>query len=126
MWEHAGVKTMLDLPDAALRQAKAVAADRGVTLKQFVTEALDEKLRRASAARTSGRNAEPPWMAGFGALADLRDENRRIAALIEDESEKLPAREYGLPALSNDPHSAKSISSSVSGSEGHGCGPEIS
>lgn len=71
MWEHAGVKTTLDLPDAALRQAKAVAADRGVTLKQFVTEALDEKLRRASAARTSGR----------------------IADLIEGEFEKLPADE---------------------------------
>lgn len=93
MWEHAGMKTTLDLPAAALRQAKAVAADRGVTLKQFVTEALDEKLRRASAPTTSGSNAEPPWMAGFGALADLRDENRRIAALIEDEFEKLPADE---------------------------------
>ena len=68
------MKTTLDLPAAALRQAKAVAADRGVTLKQFVTEALGEKLRRASTPTTSGRNAEPPWMAGFGALADLRDE----------------------------------------------------
>ena len=99
MWEHAGMKTTLDLPAAALRQAKAVASDRGVTLKQFVTEALDEKLRRASVPTTSGRNAEPPWMAGFGALADLRDENRRIAALIEDEFEKLR-----LPAPSNDTH----------------------
>ena len=80
MWEHAGVKTTLDLPDAALRQAKAVVADRGVTLKQFVTEALDEKLRRASVATASGHSAAPPWMDGFGALADLRDENRRIAA----------------------------------------------
>ena len=87
------MKTTLDLPDAALRRAKAVAADRGVTLKQFVTEALDEKLRRASAARTSGHRAAPPWMAGFGVLADLRNENRRIAALIEDEFEKLPADE---------------------------------
>ena len=86
------MKTTLDLPAAALRQAKAVA-DRCVTLKQFVTEALDGKLRRASAATASGRNAEPPWMAGLSALADLRDENRRIAGLTEDEFEKLPADE---------------------------------
>ena len=32
-------------------------------------------------------------MAGFGVLADLREENRRIEALIEDEFEKLPADE---------------------------------
>lgn len=87
------MKTTLDLPDAALRQAKAVAADHGVTLQQFVAEALDEKLRRASASRPSAGDAEPPWMAGFGALADLREENRRIEALIEEEFEKLPADE---------------------------------
>ena len=87
------MKTTLDLPDAALRQAKAVAADHGVTLQQFVAEAVDEKLRRASGPRISGGDADPPWMAGFGALADLREENRRIEALIEAEFEKLPSGE---------------------------------
>ena len=87
------MKITLDLPDAALRQAKAVAADHGVTLQQFVVDALDEKLRRASASRPSANAADPPWMAGFGALADLREENRRIEALIENEFEKLPADE---------------------------------
>ena len=91
--EHAGVKITLDLPDAALRQAKAVAADHGVSLQQFVAEALDEKLRRASASRPSVGGAEPPWMAGFGGLADLREENPRVEALIEDEFETLPAAE---------------------------------
>ena len=87
------MKTTLDLPDAALRRAKAVAADHGVTLQQFVAEALDEKLRHASAPTTSDGDADPPWMAGFGALADLREENRRIEALIEEEFEKLPSDE---------------------------------
>ena len=87
------MKTTLDLPDATLRRAKALATDHGVTLQQFVAEALDEKLRRASATGTSGRDTDPPWMAGFGALADLRKENRRIEALIEEEFEKLPAAE---------------------------------
>ena len=30
---------------------------------------------------------EPPWMAGFGALSDLADENRRVLAAIEAEFE---------------------------------------
>ena len=87
------MKTTLDLPDAALRRAKAAADDHGVTLQQFIAEALDEKLHRASASRPSVGDADPPWMAGFGALADLREENRRIEALIEDEFEKLPVAE---------------------------------
>lgn len=87
------MKTTLDLPAAALRRAKAAAADHGVTLQQLVAEAVDEKLRRASGPRTSGRDADPPWMAGFGGLADLREENRRIEALIEAEFEKLPVGE---------------------------------
>ena len=87
------MKTTLDLPEAALLRAQAAADDHGVTLKQFIAEALDEKLRRASASRPSAGDADPPWMAGFGALADLREENRRIEALIEDEFEKLSAED---------------------------------
>ena len=29
-------------------------------------------------------------MAGFGALSDIRDENRRVLEIIEDEFESLP------------------------------------
>ena len=87
------MKTTLDLPEVALRRAQAAADDHGMTLQQFVAEALDEKLCRVSVSAPSGRDADPPWMAGFGALADLREENRRIEALIEDEFEKLPAED---------------------------------
>ena len=87
------MKIILDLPDVALRQAKAAADDHGAPLQQFVADALDEKLRHASASRPSADDADPPWMAGFGALADLREENRRIEVLIEEEFEKLPAGE---------------------------------
>ena len=38
----------------------------------------------------SSRNEAPPWMAGFGALSDLSDENRRILDIIETEFESLP------------------------------------
>ena len=82
------MKTTVELPDAAFRRAKVVASGRGITLKQFLTEALDEKLRRC-AAGDGGTASEAPWMAGFGALSDLSSENRRIAAALEDEFETL-------------------------------------
>lgn len=83
------MKTTVELPDTLFRQSKALAAARGVTLRRFFTEALEEKLRR-SAEGGSAADEEPPWMAGFGALSDLADENRRVLEAIEMEFEKLP------------------------------------
>ena len=39
------MKTTVDLPESTFRQAKTLAADRGITLKQLFTEALEEKIR---------------------------------------------------------------------------------
>ena len=82
------MKTTVELPDSVFRQSKALAAARGVTLRRFFTEALEEKLLRCTADRNTA-NEEPPWMAGFGALSDIGDENRRVLELIEDEFERL-------------------------------------
>lgn len=82
------MKTTIDLPDAALRQAKAIAAARGMTLKRFFSDALKERLRRY-AAETRNEGVEPPWMAGFGELSDLADENRRVLQSIEEEFERI-------------------------------------
>jgi hypothetical protein len=41
------MKTTLEIPDAIFRKAKAVAAERGVALRVFVTEAVEEKLAAA-------------------------------------------------------------------------------
>ena len=75
------MKTTIELPEATFRSAKALAAGRGITLKRFFTEAVEEQLRRCS------NNTKAPWMAGFGALSDLSDENRRVLAVIEQEFE---------------------------------------
>jgi len=77
------MKTTVELPDALFRRAKALAASRGMTLKRFFTEALEEYVRR----RTS--KEDPPWMAGFGALSDLSDENRHILGIIEEQFETI-------------------------------------
>ena len=82
------MKTTIDLPEATFRQAKTVAAARGMTLKRFLTEALEERLRRYAVESGAG-GVEPPWIAGFGALSDLADENRRVLDLIEEEFERL-------------------------------------
>ena len=80
------MKTTVELPDAMLRQAKALAAARGITLRQFFTEALEERLRRYNVEK---RDDSAPWMAGFGVLSDLSDENCRVLGLIEEEFERL-------------------------------------
>jgi hypothetical protein len=77
------MKTTLDLPDETFRQAKARAALRGIPLRQFFTEALEEKLRGESSQGAPAQS--PPWMRGFGALADLKEENRRLDGLIAEE-----------------------------------------
>jgi len=78
------MKTTLEIPDLLFRKAKAKAAERGQTLKQLVTEALQEKL----AVNTGkARPGEPEWMEGFGKLRRLRKETQRIQARIDERFE---------------------------------------
>ena len=49
------MKTTFELPDPLLRQAKAVAARQGRPLREFVAEAIDEKL-----AQTASEIADTP------------------------------------------------------------------
>lgn len=80
------MKTTIELPDATFRRAKTLAIARGVTLKRFFTEALDEHLRRCTGESRAGEK-DAPWMVGFGALSDLAEENRHVLAVIEQEFE---------------------------------------
>lgn len=78
------MKTTLEIPDLLFRKAKAKAAERGQTLKQLVTEALQEKLA-VNTGKT--RPGEPGWMEGFGKLRRLRKETQRIQARIDERFE---------------------------------------
>ena len=75
------MKTTLEIPDPLFRKAKSRAAERGQTLKDFVTDALQAKLATDSA---SGQLGEPRWMDGFGKLRRLRKETARIQGMIEE------------------------------------------
>ena len=75
------MKTTIEIPDPLFRRAKSRAAERGQTLKELVTDALQEKL--ASGTGKAGV-AEPEWMQGFGKLRRLRNEMKRIQARVDE------------------------------------------
>ncbi len=79
------MKTTLEIPDPVFRRAKSVAATRGIPLREFVTEAVKDKLAAESQA------SERPWLKHMGKLKYLRKETRRINRLIEKDSEKIDA-----------------------------------
>ena len=82
------MKTTLEIPDPVFRRAKAQAAQRGIPLRQFVTEAVEEKIRAGSKAK------EKPWMRMVGQLSHLRKETARITRLIDAEFEKIEPEEW--------------------------------
>jgi len=80
------MKTTIEISDPLFRKAKSRAAERGQTLKDFVTEALRSRLE---AEADVGRPGDPKWMAGFGALARLRGETARIREAIDETFETI-------------------------------------
>lgn len=86
---------MIQIPDPLFRRAKAKAAERGLTLKELLTEALPEKLASGTA---RARGMEPEWMRGFGGLRRLRKETRRIQAKINERFETIEAEDRGQPS----------------------------
>ena len=77
------MKTTLEIPDAIFRRAKSKAAERGIPLRQFVTEAVEDKLKN------SASTVERPWMKHVGKLKHLHKETARIDRIIEEEFEQI-------------------------------------
>ena len=80
------MKTTLEIPDAVFRKAKAKAAEQGVPLRQFVTEAVEEKLKAAS--------GDKPWMKMAGGLRHLHKETVRIQKLIDEEFGRIEPEDW--------------------------------
>lgn len=81
------MKTTLEIPDAIFRLAKSVAAERGIPLRELVTEAVKDKLADIR------KDGDKRWMAAFGRLRHLRKEGAKINRLIEEEFEKVEAED---------------------------------
>ena len=77
------MKTTLEIPDLIFRRAKITAAKRGIPLREFVTEAVKDKLA------ADGKTSEKPWVKHMGKLKHLRKETVRINRLIEAGSENI-------------------------------------
>ena len=77
------MKTTLEIPDQTFRKAKATASALGVPLREFVTQAVEEKL-------SSGiQRPAKPWLECAGELAHLHRENKRIQKVIDEEFEQI-------------------------------------
>jgi hypothetical protein len=77
------MKTTLEIPDTIFRRAKSAAAARGVPLREFVTQAVKDKLTPKALA------GEKPWMKLVGKLKHLHKETARIDSIIEEDFEKI-------------------------------------
>jgi len=75
------LKTTLEIPDFLFRRAKSAAAERGIPLRQLVTEAVQEKLKAPS--------QEKPWMKHLGKLKHLRKERKGIEKRVEEAFEQI-------------------------------------
>ena len=73
------MKTTLEIPDQTFRKAKATASALGIPLREYVTQAVEEKLALGS------HNAGKPWLECAGELAHLHTETVRIQKLIDEE-----------------------------------------
>jgi hypothetical protein len=75
------MKTTLEMPDFLFRRAKSVAAERGIPLRQLITEAVYEKLKSTS--------PERPWMKHLGKLKHLHGERKQIEKRVEQAFEQI-------------------------------------
>lgn len=69
-------------------KAKATASALGISLREYVTQAVEEKL---SAGQRSGK----PWLECAGELAHLHKETKRIQRIIDEELRGYPAGTEG-------------------------------
>lgn len=81
------MKTTLEIPDATFRKAKAKASALGIPLREFVTQAVEEKLSM------SARRQSKPWLECAGELAHLHKETTRIQRLIDEEFEQIESED---------------------------------
>ena len=82
----------MELPDALFRETKALAARKGLSLRQVVVEALAQKIRTEKEAPES-----KPWLKAFQDLkrdGALDQELRLLRRRVEAEFEQVNLEEW--------------------------------
>jgi hypothetical protein len=82
------MKTTLEIPDAIFHRAKARAAEQRVPLREFISEAVAEKLAANSPSQRKTR------LKLTGSLQHLRKETARITRLMEREFGRIEPEEW--------------------------------
>lgn len=85
------MKTTVDLPDPLFRKVKASAAEQGMSLKRYITEAMERTVNAPAQDATRGVK---PWMKALETVpkipkAVLREVGERVA---EADAEDLAKR----------------------------------
>jgi hypothetical protein len=89
--ECAFVRTTIELSDSLFREVKASAARQGMLLKDYVTEALQDKLAKRPT------HAEKPWMKFAGIAAndpEMVAELKRIEQIIDENFEQIEPEQW--------------------------------
>ena len=77
------MKTTLEIPDPIFRKAKATASAMGIPLREYITQAVEEKLSLGK------QRPDRPWLECAGELAHLHRETLQIQKIIDDEFEQI-------------------------------------
>jgi len=80
------MRTTIELPDPLFRSARAAAHERGMTLKELFTEALDKALK--SPVKGPKRMDKPPVSGGADRRIPARTNKELAEILAEDEFSK--------------------------------------
>ena len=85
------MKMTVEIADELFRRAKMLAAQEGLSIRQLITESLQQRIAR----HATETNSEPAWKQAFGAMRAYRKENRRIEKVIEREFEQIESEDRG-------------------------------
>ena len=85
------MRTTIDLPDPLFREVKATAARQGMRLKDYVTEALQDKLAKRPA------QTKRPWMKFAGIAKNdpqVVAELKRIERIVDETFKQIEEEDW--------------------------------
>ncbi len=82
------MKTTMELPDILFTTMKVAVASEGISMKEFLTQAIQMRLR------VRPEPFEKPWLKAFGGLKEMQKETRKLDRLIADEFGQVDAEDW--------------------------------